>query len=54
VHDADDNGEFHLKAILDCKNVVCVKEPCGVESERIDTAVLDVVLVVSGVLGING
>ena len=32
---ADNNCEFHLEAILNRENVVCVEEPSWVESERI-------------------
>ena len=32
---ADNNCEFHLEAVLNRENVICVEEPSWVESERI-------------------
>lgn len=51
---ADNDGEFHLEAILNRENVICVEEPSWVESERINALFTIIFIEVRVVLHING
>ena len=51
---ADNNCEFHLEAILNRENVVCVEEPSWVESERIYALFAIILIEVRVVLHVRG
>lgn len=51
---ADNDGEFHLEAILNRENVICVEEPSWVESERIYALFAVILIRVWIVLHVNG
>ena len=51
---ADNNCEFHLEAILNRENVICVEEPSWVESERIYALFAIILIEVRVVLHVKG
>lgn len=51
---ADNNSEFHLEAVLNRENVICVEEPSWVESERIYALFAIILIGVRVVLHVRG